>query len=377
MTSEPAAAVPAEAGDERERPQAAEDARPVEEAGAVEDVLYRVFQARFLEDKVRELARAGQLSSDWEGLRVDVRTTVVASAMRPRSDGRGDACFPGPASPGPSLAFGATSLEFLRWAGRRGTSPAAARAGGASWTDLRRGLFGWSGGRGIMTQVLAGAALAFVRGSEDRAALVFEDRRALESGAWHEGASVATAARAPLVVVLVSSGAEPAAGGRSGQERSDLRDVARGHGVPVVELGAATCRELWRAAAEARSLAAAGRGPVLGELPAVPPGQSCCDRGHLASWAARAGLPDRRVQALERTARIDVEQAASRLEMEPDPRPLAALACVTADVAPLPPWTRREPPDPRDRQPLDAVELAPAGRGGASEDALYAGRAPI
>ena len=382
MTPEPAAAVPVGAGDESEPPQAPEEPRASEEplaedeAGAVEDVLYRVFQARFLEDKVRELARAGRLSSDWEGFRVDVRTTVVASAMRPRSDGRGDACFPGPASPGPSLAFGATSLEFLRWAGHRGTSPAAARAGGANWTDLRRGLFGWSGGRGIMTQVLAGAALAFARGSENRAALVFEDRRAMETGAWHEGMSVATAARAPLIVVLVSTGAGPAAEGRSGRGRSNLRDVARGHGVPVVELGAATCRELWRAAAEARALAAAGRGPVLGELPAPGQGRSCCDSGQLASWAERAGLPDRRVRTLERTARIDVEQAASRLAMEPAPRPLAALAGVTAGVAPLPPWTRREPPDPRSRRPLDAVELSPAGAGGASEDVLHVGRAP-
>lgn len=341
MTSAPAAPARAGTGDGSE---------------AVEDVLYRVFQAEFLEGKVRELARVGRLPRDWAAFRVDVRSTVVASAMRPRRDGGGDACFPGPASPGPSLAFGATPLEFLRWAGRRGTSPAAARAGGGSWTDLRRGLFGWAGGRGIMTQVLAGAALAFARGRGDRAALVFEDREALETGAWHEGASVAAAARAPLIVVLVpSAGADRVADGGRGKGAPDIRDVARSYGVAVADLDASSGAELWSAAADARSLAASGQGPVLAELPprgqAEQPGR---DGLRLASWAAQAGLPDRRLQVLERAAKIDVEQAARRLETEPDPDPQAALADVTAGVAPLPPWTRREPPDPRSRRPLDA-----------------------
>lgn len=356
MTSEPASPAPAGAGDESEAAPAAE------EAGVVEDVLYRVFQAEFLERTVRELARAGRLPRDWTAFRVDVRATVVASAMRARLDGWGDACSPGPAAPAPSLAFGATPLEFLRWAGRRGTSAAAARAGGGSWTDLRRGLFGWAGGRGIMTQVLAGAALAFARGAGDRAALVFEGREALETGAWHEGASVAAAARAPLIVVLVSAGAGQAARGRAGQRGPDLRDVARSYGVAVADLGAATGSDLWRATAHARSLAVSGQGPVLAELSPPGAGEAGWNGGQLTSWAARAGLPDHRVQALERAARIDVEQAARRLETEPDPRPQAALAGVTAGVTPLPPWTRRGPPDPGSRQPLDAAaEFAPAG----------------
>lgn len=348
MTSAPAAPAPAGTAGESDSAPAAED------AGAVEDVLYRVFQAQFLEGTVRELARAGRLSRDWAAFRVDIRSTVVASAMRPRSDGRGDACFPGPASPGPSLAFGATPLEFLRWAGQRGTSPAAARAGGGSWTDLRRGLFGWAGSRGIMTQVLAGTALAFTRGRADRAALVFEDRAALETGAWHEGTSVAAAARAPLIVVLVSTGVvEHPAKGRRSQRGPDLRDVARSYGVAVAELDASSGRELWSAAVAARALAASGQGPVLAELPPRGPTDPGCSALQLAAWAAGAGLPDHRLQTLERAARIDVEQAARRLATEPDPRPQAALAGVTAGLAPLPPWTRREPPDPASRQPLD------------------------
>ena len=364
MNSDPEAPVSVGAVDKSKGSQPAASSlavEHVEEAKVVEHVLYRVFQTVFLEERLRELARGGGLSGDWAELRSDLRATVVASAMRPCSDGRGDVCFPGPASSGASLAFGATPLEFLRWAGQRGTSPAAARAGGGSWTDLRRGLFGWSGFRGTMTQVLAGAASTFARRREDRAALVFEDRRAVETGAWHEGMSVAAAARAPLVVVLISAiprlapGPHPAAG-PTGPSGPDLSDVARGYGIATAKLCANDCGELWRAAASARALAVAGHGPVVAELRSscpVPPG---CDRRGLASWASRAGLSDRRFKAVEEAARIDVEQAARRLDMEPGPSSVAALACVASGTEPLPHWTRRDPPDPRSSGPLNGAE---------------------
>ena len=53
-----------------------------------------------------------------------------------------------------------------------------------------------------MTQVLAGAALGFAQRGEDRAALVFEARAALQAGGWHEGMNLGGVVRAPLIVVV-------------------------------------------------------------------------------------------------------------------------------------------------------------------------------
>lgn len=310
------------------------------DAETAEDLLYQGFQARFLERRVRELAGAGDLPQEYAAFRIDPRSVVVARAMRSRGDGRGDACAPGPASPGPALAFGATPLEFLRCAGRKGTSPAAARSGGRSWTDPRRALFGWGGARGTMTQVMAGAALAFRQRGADRAALVFEDADAVETGAWHEGMSLAAAAGVPLIAVLVvRSGAHDA------REAPGAEEVAANYGASAARIGSEPLARVLRRLREARRRVVAGEGPLLVEL-APPAGHRWAGHDELADWAAAGGLSAPRLEAVRKAAQAGVTHAASRLRKEPEPDPRDALVPVTAGPAPPPPWTRIDPPRP-------------------------------
>lgn len=327
------------------------------DAETAEDLLYQGFQARFLERRVRELADAGDLSQEYAAFRIDPRAVVVARAMKSRGDGRGDACAPGPASPGPALAFGATPLEFLRCAARKGTSPAAARGGGRSWTDLRRALFGWGGARGTMTQVMAGAALAFRQRDEDRAALVFEDAGAVETGAWHEGMSVATAAGVPLIAVLVAGCPDAAAA----RDAPSAAEVAANYGVSAARIDSEPLATVLQRLREARRRAVAGEGPLLVEL-APPVGRRWAGHDELAEWAATGGLSPNRLEAVRRAAQAGVTHAASRLRNEPEPRPRDALSPVTADAAPAPPWTRLEPPRPGSTPPVEeaAVHAEPA-----------------
>ena len=305
-----------------------------------EDLLYLGYQALALEAGVRTLARSGELDSALAGFRIDVRSTVIARAMRQLPGGRGDLCFPGPLSPGPSLAFGATPLEFLRHAARRGTSPAATRSGGLTWTEHGRGLLGWGGPRGVMTQVLAGAAFAFRQRGEDRAALVFEEYSAVDTGSWHEGINVAGALRAPLIVVL-----DAGSRGRD-THATDVAKVARSYGVALTEVGDEPHYDLFRAVALARRGAVDGGGPVLIELKA-PGADRWAGHRDFAAWAVREGGVSRSDRsAIARAAAAGVDHAVDRIGKEPGPDPHDALAPVRTGCDPRQPWTRQEPPHP-------------------------------
>lgn len=321
-----------------------------------EDLLYLAFQARALESAVRQLAVSEVLDPGLGGFRVDERSTVIARAMRRRPDATGDICHAGPLSPGPALAFGATPLEFLRHLAGKGTSPASAREGGLSWTDMRRGMIGWGSPRGgTATQVLAGMALAFGRRREDRAALVFESRSALQSGGWHEGMNFAGATAAPLIVVLAPPLADRPAHG-------DVAAVAESYGIAFGQVGTEPPEEILRAVAAARRRAVRGEGPTLIELLPVAAGERWALHEALAERAVAADvLAEEALAAIRSAAVAGVEHAVARLEKEPDPVPADALVPVRTDFSPPPPWTRRDPPAPGTPAPDESREQSHAG----------------
>jgi len=306
-----------------------------------EDLLYIGYQALALEAGVRTLARSGELDPTLAGFRIDVRSTVIARAMRQLPGGRGDLCFPGPLSPGPSLAFGATPLEFLRHAARRGTSAAATRSGGLTWTEYGRGLFGWGGAGGVMTQVLAGAALAFRQRGEDRAALVFEKCSAVESGGWHEGINLAGTLVAPLIVVLVAGSMG------CGTRATGVDKVARSYGIGLTEVGDEPHDDLFRKIRLARAGAVDGGGPMLIHLKARSGEDRWAGHNDFAAWAVREGGFSRGDRsAIARAAVAGVDHAVDRIGKEPGPDPDDALAPVFTECDSERPWTRREPPHP-------------------------------
>ena len=305
-----------------------------------EDLLYLGFQGRFLEASVRSLVRSGLVDSALADFGFDVRTAVIARAMRCAPDGRGDLCHPGLLSPGPALAFGATPLEFLRHVAKRRTAPTSARAGGLTSTDLRRGTIGWGGPRGgMMTQILAGAALAFAQRGEDRVALVFEERGALRTGGWHEGMNFAGAARVPMIVVLEGSLS------RDPSDSTDVEAVATGYGFGCARVEAEEHEALFRTVAASRLGAVNGRGPTLIELVPLPREDGWALHDAFAERATAEGtLPESELHAIEGAAAAGVDHAAARLEREPGPASHDALAPVFTDCVPFEPWTRRDSP---------------------------------
>lgn len=321
---------------------------------SVGDLLYQRLQARALEASVRDLARASALAGEFARFRIDPRGIVVACAMRRPPQG-GDVCCPGPLSPGPALAFGATPLEFLRCAARKGTSAASARAGARSWTDLRRGLLACEVPPGGMTQVMAGVAFAFRRRGEARAALVFEDRAALETGRWHEGMSFAAALQVPLIVALTSAPAVRAA-------TLAPAEAAANYGLEAVSLAGESWERVHEQAAAARRRAVRGGGPSLLDLGPPDAGGD----GHDLEFAGH-GADEAAVRRADRAAGAAVRNAVARLANEPGPRSADALAPVLSDVPVVPHWTRSEPAAPGGRgaarpgEPRPAPAASPSG----------------
>ena len=216
-----------------------------------------------------------------------------------------------------------------------------------------------------MTQVLAGAALAFVRRGEDRAALVFEDARAVETGGWHEGMNLAAARGVPLIVVLL-------------EESSRVAAIARAYGAESLTARSPSLADLFETARRARRRATARRRPVLMALPgsgsnsgSTASGGVGCDGADSTGAADRwqvlddmmaSTLEDKilceaRVAAIERAAAAGVDHAMARIGREPAPQPEDALADTTTGRAPARPWTRRRNPHPAGRR----GEVAGAG----------------
>lgn len=310
-----------------------------------DDFLFHAFQLRELAAAVRALAADAALDAALDDFEPDVRAVAVACAMR-RRPGNGDVCCSGPASPGPALAFGATSLEFLRWAAKKRTARAAARAGGRGWTDLRRGLLDCDGPPGAMTQVMAGVALSFRQRRQSRAALVFEDRLALETGRWHEGMSFAAAVKAPLLVVLVPAEARAARDGQPppepGAHGASTAATAENYGIEASSLDGLSPERVQETVAEARQRAVEGKGPALFEL-TRPGADNIWDDPEAHGSGDDQGFV---VQQAKRAAATAVAHAVARLRMEPEPTSRQALEPVLHGEPPAPSWTRRDPPDP-------------------------------
>ncbi len=299
------------------------------------------FQARFLENRVRALARAGEIDRSRASFTIDVRSTVIARAMYRAADATGDLCYPGGHAPGPSLAFGATPLEFLRHLACRSTSAGGAREGGLSWADMPRGLIGWGGPAGHMTQVVAGAALAFRRRNENRAALVFEGSRAPDAGGWHEGMNLAGAWRAPLIVVLDTRD-DPGTG-----RVQSTRAVADGYGFAFERLDQDSFETIVRKVTAARRRAVDGAGPTLLELgPRSDSEPWALHQRFLETATDQWELAGTELDAIERAAHAGVDHAVDRVDKEPSADPRDVLAPVRTDHEPSTPWTRRDPPLP-------------------------------
>ena len=203
-----------------------------------------------------------------------------------------------------------------------------------------------------MTQVMAGAALAHRQRGENRVALVFEERGALQGGGWHEGMNLSGALALALIVVVEDSFPPDSA------DATDLRSVAGFYGADFVSVGAMELVELYRVSANARQRALGGDGPVIVELRPLPDEERWALHDGLAEAAVADGtISERERGDTEAAATASVQHASERLGKEPGPSPEEALAPIWAAAPPTAPWPRLDPPSPRTR-PVEDLQGA-------------------
>lgn len=255
----------------------------------------------------------------------------AAFALRRATDGTGDLFTLRRGSPAAALLFGLPPEALFRQALGRASAPAGGRDPGGFPTDLSRGLLGPVPGAGTLVEVMAGAALAFRLRGQDRVALLVDDLAGCASGFWHEGLNVATASRAPLVLVVDAGHA----GEHDAPPAPPLVDRAAAYGMEARRVFLDDALNLSRQVAEAVERAREGLGVQLVETVVQDP-----DADLIATLAGRLrwaeAVTDDEVEMWGHDAVREMEEALARVLAEPLPEPSQAGAAVYAGDPPTP-----------------------------------------
>ncbi|HSG09591.1 MAG TPA: thiamine pyrophosphate-dependent dehydrogenase E1 component subunit alpha [Longimicrobiales bacterium] len=325
-------------------------------------------RTRVAEERVELLQKQGHpVGALYRSLGQEAGAVGAAMALRRRADGSGDVLAPSLRAAGAMFAFGATLEDYFRQYLGRSTGPTRGRESDLHWGDPERGILASVTPLGLMLEVMAGVALTFRLSDEDRVALVFHGDGATSTGAWHEGLSFAAAQRCPMVLVVEHN---QFAFGTSTEKNTRLRsftEKAEGYGIQAQEVDGTDVLQVLDAVHAAARRARMGEGVQMVELRyfrrrghAQHDAQEYVDPAVLAEWEARDPVLRYRTWLLEQghaseemLAAVvaeetkDCEVAAERALAESVPQGSDALSEVTSDPSPLPPWTRRIPPDPR------------------------------
>jgi pyruvate dehydrogenase E1 component alpha subunit/2-oxoisovalerate dehydrogenase E1 component alpha subunit len=325
-------------------------------------------RARAAEERVEVLLKQGHaVGSLYRSLGQEAGAVGAALALRRRTDGSGDVLAPSLRASGAMFAFGATLEDYFRQYLGRATGPSRGRESDLHWGDPDRGILASVTPLGLMVEVVAGVALAFRFRDEDRVGLVFHGDGATSTGAWHEGLGFAAALRCPMVLIVEHN---QFAFGTSTEKNTRLRsftEKAEGYGIHGEEVDGTDILQVLDAVHAAARRARLGEGVQMVELRyfrrkghAQHDAQEYVDPAVLAEWEARdpvaryrTWLVDQGHASMESLDAVLEEEtkacevAAAHALSESVPQGAEALSGVTSDPGPLPPWTRRTPPDPR------------------------------
>lgn len=325
--------------------------------------------AREAEERLEVLFRQGHVSGGlYRSLGQEGGAVGAAWALRRRTDGTGDVLAPTIRATGAVFLMGGRPIDYFRQYLSRATGPTRGREANVHWCDFRRGLVGPISPLGSMVEVLAGVTLAFRMRGEDRVGMVFGGDGASSTGAWHEGLNFAAAQRCPLVLVLeANQWAFSTPTSRQTRVQSFL-EKCEGYGIEGVSVDGNDVLAVVDAARGAVDRARGGEGVQMVELRyyrrrghAQHDPQDYVDPDELALWEGRDpivrfrrrleeefGFDAEELDELERGARARVERDAERAVSDPSPDPDEALEGVWTDLTVAPPWTRLDPPDPRE-----------------------------
>jgi pyruvate dehydrogenase E1 component alpha subunit/2-oxoisovalerate dehydrogenase E1 component alpha subunit len=323
---------------------------------------------RAAEERLEILQRQGHITgSVYRALGQEAGCVGAATPLRRRDDGTGDILAQTVRAAGALFLFGGSLEDFFRQYMAKGTGPTRGRESNVHWTDLEKGFLGPVSPLGTMLEVMSGITLSFRLRGQDRVGMVFYGDGATSTGAWHEGISFAAAQRCPLVVVVEANEYAFSTHVSRTSRLESFTAKAPGYGIGAEAVDGTDVLAVHEAAARAVERARAGEGVQMVELQyfrrsghAQHDPQDYVPAELLAEWEARDPLDRFRRRAVEEgwADEAELDERRSRSEErcraaaeavidEPFPVGETALEDVYSDLPTRPPWTRRDPVDPR------------------------------
>lgn len=322
--------------------------------------------ARAAEERLELLQKQGLVAGSIYGSLGQEGGVAAAYALRRPLKGMRD--FIGPSLRGCAalLLFGGSLKDYFRQHLGRATSPSRGRESGVYWGSQALGILGPIAPLGTMVEVMAGITLSFKLRGEDRVGMVFSGDGATSTAAWHEGLSLASAQRCPMVLVVENNQWAFSTSTRSSSRLESFVQKAPGYGIAADSVDGTDVEAIYAASARAVARARAGDGVQLLELRyfrrkghAQHDAQDYVDPEAIAAWEERdpvvrlAGVLLEREWASESQlntvtdeAKAAVAAAATAALDEPAPDGPEAVHGVFTDFTPAIPWTRRSPPQP-------------------------------
>lgn len=324
--------------------------------------------ARAVEERLEVLFRQGHVKGGlYRSLGQEGGAVGTAHPLRRRTDGTGDLIAHSIRETGALLLLGGTPYEYFTQYMARGTSPTGGKETNVHWTDFQRGFVGPVSPLGTMVGIMAGITLSFRQKGEDRVGVVYGGDGATSTGAFHEGLNMAAVQRCPMVMVVEHNQWAFSTPTRKQTRVESFVEKAAGYGIPADSVDGCDILAVHEAMTQAVEAARRGDGAQLLELRyyrrkghAQHDAQEYVPPEDLEAWARRDPIATYRdrllregwatseeLEALDERAQAEAREAAERAVADPEPDPDSARRSVYGDVPTPPPWTRRDPPDPR------------------------------
>ncbi len=344
----------------------AESAIPTLGRDDLQELFRWMVTARVAEERLELLQKQGLVAGSIYGSLGQEGGVAAAYALRRPIKGARDFVAPSLRGCAALLLFGGSLQDYFRQHLGRATSPTRGRDGGVYWGDHARGVLGPIAPLGTMVEVMAGVTLAFKLRGEDRVGMVFSGDGATSTAAWHEGLSLASAQRCPMVLVIENNQWAFSTPTRRSTGLGSFMQKGPAYGIGADSVDGTDVEAVYAASARAVARARAGEGTQLLELRyfrrkghAQHDAQEYVDPQAIAEWEERD--PIRRLESvlLEREwatrgqlrsvsdeAEAAVVVAAAAATDEPAPSGPDAVTGIYTDLTVETPWTRRSPPHP-------------------------------
>jgi TPP-dependent pyruvate/acetoin dehydrogenase alpha subunit len=235
-------------------PEIAKSLQTMGETG-LENLYRGLIRARIHDITLKRWVRTGVITKAWLGTGEEAVTVGACHAL-----GEGDVVGPMIRNAAATFERGLPMEESFR--SYLATGDGLTKGRDLHFGDLRHGVVAPISHVGDLVPVCAGFALSFQLRKEQKVAITWVGDGSTRTGAVHEGLSLASARRLPLIVMVQDNAV--ALGTRRDPRLDDsLRGMAASYGVTGLECDGNHILDVHSCVRQAREICLAGEGPVI------------------------------------------------------------------------------------------------------------------